>query len=70
MQKTRRDFLKKAGIGAMGLPGLIPVTEAMSVRKETTKPNIILVLTDDQSWMDTSVQMMTGRADYASEFPI
>lgn len=68
MQETRRDFLKKAGIGAMGLSGLMPVTEAMPGWNGTTNPNIILVLTDDQGWTDTSVQMMAGRADSKSDF--
>jgi arylsulfatase A-like enzyme len=68
MQKTRRDFLKKAGVGVMGLSGLMPVAEAMSGREQTTKPNIILVLTDDQGWTDTSVQMMPGRSDSKSHF--
>ncbi|MHC4564859.1 MAG: sulfatase-like hydrolase/transferase, partial [Planctomycetota bacterium] len=68
MQKTRRDFLKKAGIGAMGLSGLMPATKTISARKVKAKPNIILVLTDDQGWTDTSVQMMAGRADSKSDY--
>jgi len=75
MQKTRRDFLKRVGIVAMGfsgttvaLPGLVPVTEAMPDSKGKIKPNIILFLTDDQGWTDTSVQMMAGRADSKSDF--
>ena len=68
MQKTRRNLFKKAGIGAIGLSGLMPAIEAMSGRKETTKPNIILVLTDDQGWTDTSVQMMADRADSKSDY--
>lgn len=33
----------------------------------TSKPNIILVLTDDQGWTDTSVQMMADRPDSRNE---
>ena len=33
-----------------------------------SKPNIILVFTDDQGWNDTSVQMMADRADSKSDF--
>ncbi len=33
-----------------------------------TKPNIILVYTDDQGWTDTSVQMMAGRPDSLSDY--
>ena len=32
------------------------------------KPNIILVLTDDQGWTGTSVPMMMGRSDSRSDF--
>ncbi len=32
------------------------------------RPNFILVLTDDQGWIDTSVLMMKGRHDTASPF--
>ena len=31
-------------------------------------PNIILILTDDQGWTDTSVQMMDGRPDSKSDY--
>jgi len=75
MQKTRRDFLKRVGIVAMGfsgaavaLPGLVSVTEAKSDSKGKIKPNVILFLTDDQGWTDTSVQMMAGRPDSKRDF--
>ena len=33
-----------------------------------SKPNIVLVFTDDQGWTDTSVPMMSGRVDTKSDF--
>ena len=33
-----------------------------------TQPNIILVLTDDQGWTDSSVRMMKDREDSRSDF--
>ena len=49
---TRRDFLTAAGVAA-------------ATKK---KPNVILILTDDQGWTDTSVPMMRSRRDSRSDF--
>lgn len=67
---TRRDFLKAMGVGlgAVALPGYATLAQGASGKKGKAKPNIILFLTDDQGWTDTSVQMMAGRADSKSDF--
>lgn len=73
---SRRDFMKRmaAGAAAMALPANFNVVRAATPRRGTSasartdKPNIILFLTDDQGWTDTSVQMMAGRADSKSDF--
>jgi len=68
--KTRRDFLKSIGLGvaALALSRRATITQGASGKKGKGKPNIILFLTDDQGWTDTSVQMMPGRPDSKSDF--
>ena len=61
---TRRGFLKALGIGAAALAGPRRAAAATAAKK----PNIILFLTDDRGWTDTSVRMMAGRADSRSDF--
>ena len=39
-----------------------------STRKLHTSPNFILVLVDDQAWNGTSVEMVPGMAESASDF--
>jgi arylsulfatase A-like enzyme len=39
-----------------------------SYAREKGKPNIILFLTDDQGWTDTSLQMMEGRPESKSHY--
>jgi len=67
---TRRDFIKQFGLGtaAMALPQTLEIIQGVTPKKGKAKPNIILILTDDQGWTDTSVQMMAGRADSKSDF--
>ena len=65
MKNTRRDFLKIAGFAAASLAAG-PLAGA--AKTEAKKPNIILFLTDDQGWADTSVQMMADRPDTKSDF--
>jgi len=67
---TRRDFLKSMSltVSAMALPNSVSVAQRVLDKKGKGKPNIILVLTDDQGWTDTSVQMMADRSDSKSDF--
>jgi len=41
---------------------------AMAADARKAKPNIVLILTDDQGWADTSVPMIKGREDSRSDF--
>ncbi len=61
----RRDFLKAVGLGAAA--AMAPRC-ARAAAADAPKPNIVLVLTDDQGWTDTSVGMMAGRVDSKSDF--
>jgi len=65
--QNRRQFLKvcSVGIASIALSGKVSSLQAAA---KPAKPNIILFLTDDQGWADTSVQMMKGRADTKSDF--
>jgi len=71
---TRRGFLKALSLGAAALsaPGRAGAAAAgkrsVRLRLKAKKPNIVLVLTDDQGWTDTSVQMPAGRPDTRSDF--
>jgi len=67
---TRRDFVKRLGLGtaAMALPKSLKVIQGTTPEKSKAKRNIILILTDDQGWTDTSVQMMAGSPDSKSDF--
>lgn len=75
---TRREFLKALGFGAaaMTLSGNVNIIQSAAQEKgnepsalpNSGKPNIILILTDDQGWTDTSVPMMKDRADTKSDF--
>ena len=67
---TRRDFIKQLGLGiaAMALPQTLEIIQGATPKKGKAKPNIILILTDDQGWTDTSVQMMADRPDSKSDF--
>ena len=68
--KSRRDFLKIMGSGTAAFavsPGFSSITAGQNTSSER-KPNIILILTDDQGWTDTSVQMKAGMPDSKSEY--
>ena len=47
-RRTRRDFLKTVGLGAAAVvtPGLL------SAAAPSRKPNVVLVITDDQGYAD------------------
>ncbi len=47
--RTRRDFLKAAGIGAaaMAMPGAAFAAPAASAASATKKPNILFIMSDD-----------------------
>ena len=54
-----RHLLKALALSLIGLPSIVLADE---------KPNIVIILTDDQGWADTSVRMMKDRPDSRSEF--
>lgn len=54
---TRRDFLRAAGLGAAALAAGGP---ARGARNATRRPNIVIILTDDQGWGDLSVHGNTN----------
>jgi len=70
-RNTRRDFLKAMGVGAASavIHGCGPFSKESIAgsAKGKGKPNIVLVLTDDVGWTDTSVRMMASRADSRSK---
>ncbi|MHC5056941.1 MAG: sulfatase-like hydrolase/transferase [Planctomycetota bacterium] len=45
-----------------------PAQPSAAEASRPREPNIILILTDDQGWTDTSVRMMAGREDSRSDF--
>ena len=51
MTKTRRDFLKAAGLGAAGW-ALAGHTRAAK-QDADDRPNVVLIMTDDQGWGQT-----------------
>ena len=69
-EMTRRDFLRLIGLGTsvMAVPGYMSALTIKTQNGKSENPNIILFLTDDQGWTDTSVQMMEGRSDSKSDF--
>ena len=65
---NRRTFIKYIGAGAAALMLTNPPAIVSAAGSPQKKPNIILILTDDQGWTDTSVQMMKNRPDSKSDF--
>jgi len=63
---TRREALKLSGVSIAAMA----VSRFARARPPSVKtpPNIILVLTDDLGWTDTSLQMMPGRPETKSDF--
>ncbi|MHC4619444.1 MAG: sulfatase-like hydrolase/transferase [Planctomycetota bacterium] len=54
---NRRDFLKAMGLGAgsLAIPGCTNAVNKCAVRASTDRPNILLCISDDQSWLHTSI---------------
>ncbi len=65
----RRDFLKALGLGAAAtaLPGPPSAAPGAAAKGAKGKPNIVLILTDDQGWTHTSVPMMRSRGNSRSD---
>ncbi len=61
-QLTRRDFLKSACVGALaaavpfrGRAALVPAKAEAAAGQANKRPNVVVILTDDQGWGDLSV---------------
>ena len=65
-RQTRRTFLKIAGLAAIGQAAIS--AKDVRAKGKPAAPNIVLILSDDQSWAGTSVPMMAERGDTASDF--
>jgi arylsulfatase A-like enzyme len=67
-KRHRGGFTKTVGIAiALLLLSSFDPTGQCPGKPAKNQPNIILILTDDQGWVDTSVQMMKGRPDSKSD---
>ena len=64
----RRDFTKALRfiVLTIAITGCSGTLVAEAGRGTSDKPNIILFLSDDQGWVDTSLQLMEGRPDSKS----
>jgi hypothetical protein len=51
---NRRNFLKRAGLGAaaMAVSGRWGASQAMGGSTPARKPNVVLILIDDMGWTD------------------
>lgn len=68
--RSRRDFIKLLGTGTVAFTVAPELTKVRTRAQESNlkKPNIILILTDDQGWTDTSVQMKADMPDSKSDY--
>jgi arylsulfatase A-like enzyme len=63
----RRDFLKAISMAAAGASMPFAVN-AMAGKKSTARPNIVVILSDDQSWCGSSVLMDPDQPDSKSDY--
>ncbi|MBM4165112.1 MAG: N-acetylgalactosamine 6-sulfate sulfatase, partial [Lentisphaerae bacterium] len=64
----RREFMKVAGLGAVAL-GLRPDMGVAAEEEKAGRPNIILMMTDDQGWSDVSYNEKGALAKGAFKTP-
>ena len=63
---SRREALKLSGVSIAALA--VSSLARAKTAPPKTKPNVILVFTDDQGWCDTSVRMMSNVPESKSDF--
>jgi uncharacterized sulfatase len=61
-KRTRREFLKVAGAGAFafGVAGCAEAKESAAAKRKWKRPNILLAISDDQSWRHASAYGCKG----------
>jgi hypothetical protein len=49
------------------IPGLVLAASPLAAAERPLPPSFLLILSDDQSWVGTSLPMIPGRPDTASD---